>query len=42
MVLLHEKFSGHPTHRVEGVVGVGMGGAFKQTGDQYKNKDKKI
>ena len=36
MVLLHEKFSGHPTHGVEGVVGVGMGGALNQTGDQYK------
>ena len=32
MVLLHEKFSGHPTHGVEGVVRVGMGGAFDQTG----------
>ena len=29
MVVLHEKFSGHPTHGVEGVVGVGMRGAFK-------------
>ena len=40
MVLLHEKFSGHPTHGVEGVVRVGMGGAFNQTGDKYKNKHK--
>ena len=37
MVLLHEKFSGHPTHGVEGVVRVGMGGAFDQTGGQYEN-----
>lgn len=40
MVLLHQKFSWHPANGVEGVVRVGMGGAFNQTGDKYKNKHK--
>ena len=38
MVLLHEKFSGHPTHGVEGVVGVGMGGAFDQIDTKTRTK----
>ena len=37
MVLLHQKFSWHPANGVEGVVRVGMGGAFNQTGGQYEN-----
>ena len=31
--VFHEKFPGDAAHAVEGVVRVGMGGAFNQTGD---------